>query len=65
MVKASVDDWWPWTEDYIYTGDMERSFLRYLLSADSHIDSVQGEDKIVVMQVRSSCWNLVEIRKSW
>lgn len=43
------DSWWPWTEDHIVTGDMERSFLHYLL--EQH-PTTQLDPPILVMQVR-------------
>lgn len=45
------DTWWPWTEDHIVSGDMERSFLHYLL--DQHHPSPTCSDPpILVMQVK-------------
>ena len=46
--RVSFDTWWPWTEDHIVTGDMERSFLHYLL--DQH-HPTNSDPPILVLQV--------------
>lgn len=50
---VSCDSWWPWTEDHIMAGDMERSFLHYLL--DHHHPITCSDPPILVMQVRWLC----------
>ena len=47
---VTYDSWWPWTEDHIITGDMERSFLYYLLEQHDH-PSTCSSPPIHVMQV--------------
>ena len=47
---VTFDTWWPWTEDHIVTGDMERSFLHYLLEQHHPATS---DPSILVMQVIS------------
>ena len=46
---VTFDTWWPWTEDHITTGDMERSFLHYLL--EQHHPATSSDPPILVMQV--------------
>ena len=48
---VSFDTWWPWTEDHIVSGDMERSFLHYLL--EQHHQPTASDPPILVMQVMS------------
>ena len=50
MNCVTCDSWWPWTEDHIVTGDMERSFLHYLLE-QYHLPSTFSSPPILVMQV--------------
>ena len=47
---VSFDTWWPWTKGHIVTGDMERSFLHYLLEQHHPATS---DPPILVMQVIS------------
>ena len=48
--RVTYDTWWPWTEDHIVTGDMERSFLHYLLD-NHHRPTSKVDPPIFVMQV--------------
>jgi len=48
--RVAYDTWWPWTEDHIVTGDMERSFLHYLLD-NYHRPSSKIDPPIFVVQV--------------
>lgn len=54
MNCVTPDTWWPWTEDHIVTGDMERSFLHYLLDSHYHPRS-RSELPIHVIQVKPLC----------
>lgn len=45
---VTYESWWPWTEDHIMNGDMERSFLHYLL--EQHHSSACSDPPILVMQ---------------
>ena len=45
---VSFDTWWPWTEDHIATGDMERNFLHYLLD---QYHPANSDPPILVLQV--------------
>ena len=47
--RATIEQSWPWTVDYVQSGDMERSFLRHLLDVDPHLSD--NKDKLIVMQV--------------
>ena len=51
MTKARFEQWWPWTEEHVCTGDMERSFLRHLFHTDPHLSSLGGQDKVIILQV--------------
>ena len=49
--RMGGESWWPWTRDGVVQGDMERSYMWYLLSEDSHSQFVGGAKLINVLQV--------------
>lgn len=52
-VQAHPDTlWWPWTEHHVLQGEMERSYLSYLLTSDPCITAVGGSHRISVIHVR-------------
>ena len=50
LERVTYNTWWPWTEDHIVTGDMERSFLHYLLD-NHHRPTSKVDPPIFVIQV--------------
>jgi len=60
---VTYDTWWPWTEDHIVSGDMERSFLHYLLEKHHHSTS-HSDPPIFVMQVYKSHYMYLCILKN-
>lgn len=54
-VEAEGGEWWPWTREYVMAGDMERSFLRHLLSTDDHLEAMAAQAKVLVIQVSTLC----------
>lgn len=47
--------WWPWTREHVLTGDMERSYLSYLLEADPHARALQQHSNIFVLHYAYGC----------
>lgn len=47
--RMGSDSWWPWTLDCIAMGDMERSYMRYLLLEDHHSRYLDGASLISVL----------------
>ena len=45
------EEWWPWTTSHIHSGDMERSFLNHLLSADTQVQAINTYNNIHVLHV--------------
>ena len=50
-MDAEGGECWPWTRQYVQNGDMERSFLRYLLTTDPQLRALGAENKISVILV--------------
>ena len=49
--RLGEDSWWPWTRDGVMQGDMERSYMWYLVMEDSHSKRLGGAKLINVLQV--------------
>lgn len=48
--------WWPWTQRHVLQGEMERSYLSYLLNSDPFIRAMGGCQRISVVHVHAhSC----------
>lgn len=47
--------WWPWTEYHVLQGEMERSYLSFLLTCDPYIAVLGGSERISVIQVLLPC----------
>ena len=48
--------WWPWTQRHVLQGEMERSYLSYLLNSDPSIRAMGGCQRISVVHVHAhSC----------
>ena len=62
LARARKEEAWPWTEEYIYRGDMERSFLRHLFEVDPHLNfDSKVKEKIIVLQVHIT---YIQIKKN-
>ena len=52
QVRAHPEElWWPWTQQHVLHGEMERSYLSYLLTSDPSIRAVGGCQRISVVHV--------------
>lgn len=47
------DSWWPWVAEHVLSGDMERSYLAYILASDTHLQALGGEQNVVVLHVNA------------
>lgn len=47
------DSWWPWVAKHVLSGDMERSYLAYILASDTHVQALVGGQNIVVLHVNA------------
>lgn len=51
LVRGRSEEAWPWTEEYITRGDLERSFLQYLFDVDPHLNfDMEVKNKLIVLQ---------------
>lgn len=55
----SHSGWWPWTKEHIVSGDMERSFLAFILATDADILTLNTNNNIQVLHVCFMLWRLV------
>ena len=53
-VTAEGGEWWPWTREYVQQGDMERSFLRHLITVDTQLTTLDADNTLAILMVRSS-----------
>lgn len=45
--------WWPWTVDHIVSGDMERSFLTFILVSEAHVNFLNSDNNVQILHVSS------------